>query len=122
MYNENAKRDVQRKRRVLRVSSKVRGSAEKPRLTVAKSNKHLFAQLIDDEKMVTLASVGTMKKGAKGDRGRKSKEAARQMGKEIAELAKAKQIEQVVFDRRRFKFHGIIAELANAARESGLQF
>jgi large subunit ribosomal protein L18 len=122
MYSELQKRNVRRDRREMRVKKNVRGSAEKPRFAVSKTNKHLFAQLIDDDKMVTIASAGTYERGKKKAANKKSKDAAKQIGKKIAELAKAQNIERVVFDRRRFKFHGIIAELANAAREAGLQF
>ena len=89
-----------------------------------KSNQHLFAQIIDDENGVTLAGVGTMSKDlrTKGKMLKKSKSAAKEVGAKIAELAKEKNIEKVVFDRGRYKFHGLIAELAGAAREAGLKF
>lgn len=119
MLNELTKRNVRRKRREMHIKHVIRGKSDKPRLTVNKTNKHLFAQLIDDEKQITLASFGTMSKGF--DK-KKSKETAREIGQKMAEFAKGKQISRVVFDRKRFKFHGIIAELANAAREAGLQF
>lgn len=122
MESQLAKRNQQRIRRALRVRKHVRGTSEKPRLTVQKSNQHLYAQLIDDEKSITLASFSTMNKGYKGKDAKKSKEAAKMIGAKIAEIAKGKQIKTIVFDRGRLKFHGIIAELANAARESGLQF
>lgn len=116
-------RESRRLKKVLRVRKKIQGSSEKPRLSVSRTNRHLFAQLIDDEKQITLASAGTMQKSYRSaDLGKKSKEAARRIGTEIAELAKKNQIQKVVFDRGRCKYHGIIAELANAAREAGLQF
>lgn len=117
------KRNVQSARRVLRVRKKLRGNAERPRLNVFKSNRHIAVQLIDDEKAVTLASVSTMTKEMQDAKlGRKSKEAARKLGADIAELAKKQKIQAVVFDRGANKYHGLLAELANAARESGLQF
>jgi large subunit ribosomal protein L18 len=101
----------------------LKGTAEKPRLSVLKTNKHVSAQLIDDENGLTLASTGTMTKEFRdGEWGSKSKAAARQVGLKIGELAKSKNIQKIVFDRGRFKFHGLIAELANAVRESGVQF
>lgn len=119
MLNELTKRNVRRKRREMHIKNVVRGKTDKPRLTVSKTNKHLFAQLIDDEKQITLASFGTMTKGFEK---KKSKETAREIGTKIAEMAKEKQIDRVVFDRKRFKYHGIIAHVADAAREAGLQF
>lgn len=102
----------------------VRGSAERPRLTVFRSNKHLSAQIIDDENRVTLVGIGTMskemKKGKKSSG--KSKEVAQQLGKILADQAKMKKIENVVFDRGHYKYHGVIAALADAAREAGLKF
>ncbi|MEI6242857.1 MAG: 50S ribosomal protein L18 [Chlamydiota bacterium] len=117
------KRAKSRKRRVLRVRKKLKGTAEQPRMCVNKSNRHLFVQLIDDEKGCTLVSFGTLsKENKKSNFSQKSKEAAQHIGKKVAELAKEKSIERVVFDRGRYKFHGLLAELANAARASGLQF
>ncbi|MGC1878337.1 MAG: 50S ribosomal protein L18 [Rhabdochlamydiaceae bacterium] len=123
MINEIMKRNVKRRRRVLRVRRHVRGTAEKPRLSVFKSNKHIFAQLIDDDKGMTLASAGTiMKQFREKKLEKRSKEAARQVGLQIAEVAKQKNILNVVFDRGFNKYHGLLAEVANAARETGLQF
>ena len=117
------KRNHKRKMRVFRVRKKVRGSAEKPRMCVLRTNKHISVQLIDDENHITLASAGTLaKEHRKTDLGKKSKDAAKHIGQKIAELAKGKNIEKVVFDRGRLKYHGVIAELANAARAAGLQF
>ena len=123
MDSSLTKRNQRRIKRKLRVRKHVRGSSDKPRLSVLKTNKHISAQLIDDENHVTILSAGTMHKEFRdGDFGKKSKEAAKQIGLKIAELAKQKQIQRVVFDRGRYKFHGVIAELANAAREAGMQF
>ncbi len=109
-----------RTNRVFRVRKNLHGSAERPRLSVSKTNCHIYAQLIDDENSVTLAGFGTQSKEASVKR--KSKESAREIGKQIAELAKKRNINSVIFDRGRYKFHGVVAELANSAREAGLQF
>jgi large subunit ribosomal protein L18 len=123
MNNEIMARNERRVKRVLRVRKHLRGSAERPRLSVHKSNKHLSVQLIDDDARKTIASAGTLDKTMKGTSlNRKSKEAAKQIGSKIAELAKQHQVERVLFDRGRLKFHGVIAELAHAARAGGLQF
>lgn len=122
MINNLVKRDERRRRRLLRVRKGVRGTSEKPRLTVFKSNKHICAQLIDDDKGVTLASAGTLSKEFKDKKISKSKDAARQVGAKIAEAAKNMNILNVVFDRGFNKYHGLLAEVANAARETGLQF
>ncbi|MBU6383123.1 MAG: 50S ribosomal protein L18 [Verrucomicrobia bacterium] len=120
MDNSKRRRKTARAARVMRVRKKVRGTAEKPRFSVLKTNMHLYAQLIDDEKGVTLAGFGTQSKGCREKR--KSKTGAKEVGQQIAHLAKGKNINTVVFDRGRYKFHGLIAELANSAREAGLQF
>ena len=123
MENHLKIRNKKRQRRTWRVRKKLRGSLEKPRLSVFRSNMHLFAQLIDDEKQITLFGIGTKSKEFKGTEfAKKSKAAAREIGKKVAAAAKEKKIERVVFDRNHYKYHGIIAELATAAREEGLQF
>jgi large subunit ribosomal protein L18 len=123
MINELTKRNVRRRRRMLRVRRQVKGTAEKPRLSVFKSNKHLCAQLIDDDTGTTIASAGTLTKQLRDKKlGKRSKEAARQVGVMIAEVAKQKNILNAVFDRGFNKYHGLLAEVANAARETGLQF
>lgn len=106
--------------RVMRVRKTLIGSAERPRLSVSKTNCHIYAQLIDDEKSITIAGFGTLSKGCEDKK--KSKGSAREIGKQIAELAKQRNIHSVIFDRGRYKFHGIVAALANSAREAGLQF
>lgn len=120
MDKSKKNRNRARKSRVMRVRKKLHGSAEKPRLSVSKTNCHIYAQLIDDDAGVTLAGFGSLSKGASEKR--KSKESAKEIGKQIAELAKMRNINTVIFDRGRYKFHGLIAELANSAREAGLQF
>jgi len=105
-----------RARRHLRIRSKVKGTAERPRLSVFRSNKHLYAQLIDDDKGVTLVSVSANKADEKKD-GKSSN-----IGKLVAEKAKVKKISKVVFDRGGFLFKGKIKELAEGARRGGLIF
>lgn len=123
MINELIKRNVRRRRRMLRVRKQTRGTAEKPRLSVFKSNMHICAQLIDDDKGITLASAGTVMKDFRDKKlGKKSKEAAREVGVKLAEFAKQNNIANAVFDRGFNKYHGLLAEVANAARETGLQF
>lgn len=111
------KRNQKRTRRVKRVRSVLQGTSEKPRLSVFRSNRHIFAQLIDDEKGTTLASSSTLVLKVA-----KSKEAAAAVGTKIAQLALAQEVKRVVFDRGRYRYHGLLAELATAAREAGLQF
>ncbi|MBS0620275.1 MAG: 50S ribosomal protein L18 [Verrucomicrobia bacterium] len=123
MINELGKRNKRRSRRTMSVRKHLRGSSEKPRLSVFKSNKHLFAQLIDDEKGITLASAGTVTKEFRGKKiAGRSKEAAREIGKALAEAAKKSNIQRFVFDRGYYKYHGLLAEIADSARELGLQF
>ena len=120
MHLNLEKRNTVRKKRMMRVRKKLRGTAERPRLSVFKSLSHISVQLIDDEKGVTLASYSTHAKELEGKK--KSKESARLIGEKIASVAKEKKIDQCVFDRGCLKYHGIIAELANAAREKGIKF
>jgi large subunit ribosomal protein L18 len=123
MINKNKKSYELRQKRSLRVRSKLMGTKDKPRLCVVKSNKHIQAQLIDDESGHVLGGVATFSKDLKNTEfGKKNKQSARKLGEQIAEIAKSKQVNAVVFDRGPFKYHGILAELANAARAGGLQF
>ena len=114
------RRNTVRKKRSMRVRKKLRGTSERPRLSVFKSLTHIGVQMIDDENGLTLASYSTLAKELKGKK--RTKETARLVGQKIAEIAKEKKIESIIFDRGRFKYHGIIAELANAARENGIKF
>ena len=123
MLKNIKKKSLVRQRRVFRVRKRLQGTSERPRLTVFKSNQHLFVQVINDETGHTVASLGTLSKEFKGtELAKKSKKSAQVLGEKIAKLALDKDIVKVVFDRGRFKYHGIIAELANAARQAGLQF
>lgn len=120
MDHSLVRRNRARKARVFRVRKKLMGTADRPRLSVSKTNMHIYAQLIDDVNSVTLAGVGTVAKDAPLNR--KSKTAALEIGKEIATLAKQKNIHSAIFDRGRNKFHGVVAELAKGAEQAGLQF
>ncbi|MBA2369718.1 MAG: 50S ribosomal protein L18 [Candidatus Protochlamydia sp.] len=117
------KNAVLRSKRALRVRKKLRGTGAKPRLCVVKSNAHIQAQLIDDEAGITLGGTATFAKEFRNTEfSKKNKASARKLGEQIAEIAKSKNIKEVVFDRGPFKYHGILAELADAARAGGLQF
>lgn len=123
MRNTRIKNQELRYKRSLRVRKKLHGSAAKPRLCVVKSNKHIQAQLIDDEKGVTLGAISTCAKEFRdGEFGKRNKASARKLGERIAEIAKEQNVKEVVFDRGPFKYHGVLAELADAARSAGLQF
>lgn len=112
-----------RNKRAIRVRKRVRGSSDKPRLCVNRTNRHVFAQLIDDEKGVTLASVSTVAKEFKTtEHNKKSKTSARKVGERLAEIGKERGVTTVVFDRGSHKYHGIVAELADGARSGGLKF
>ena len=112
-----------RLRRAKRVRNRVIGTADKPRLSVHRSNRHVTAQLIDDEAGVTLVSVHDYKMDAPEVEGMSGKVArAKAVGQAIAAAAKDKGIESVVFDRAGYKFHGRVAALAEGAREGGLKF
>lgn len=112
-----------RKRRHLRLRKKVHGTGERPRLAVYRSSKHMYAQLIDDTKGHTLAAASTLDPELRGQLETSSdREAAKAVGKLIAERAKAQDITQVVFDRGGNLYHGRVAALADGAREGGLKF
>lgn len=110
---------VQKRNRIKsRVRGKISGSAELPRLSVYKSNKEIYAQLIDDKDGKTLASASSRTLKAKGNK----VEISAEVGKAIAEKAKAAGIENIVFDRNGFVYHGRVKSLADGAREGGLKF
>lgn len=108
------------KRRHIRIRKKVNGTAERPRLVVTRSNRHIVAQVIDDIKGHTLASASTLDASIRGE-GEKSAQAGK-VGALVAERAKAAGVEAVVFDRGGNRYAGRIAALADAAREAGLKF
>ena len=110
-------------RRRLHVRKKVFGTAERPRLSVFRSNKHIYAQIIDDTVGVTLASVNTRSKSVRGNTSKTGNiEAAKMIGVSIAKQAMQVGIKCVQFDRNRYKFHGRVKALAEAAKETGLVF
>ena len=109
-----------RAKRHQRVRGKISGTAERPRLCVFRSKSNIYAQVIDDVAGATLASASSVEKGFEGNGG--NIEAARKVGAAIAERAKAKGIEEVVFDRGGYIYHGRVQALAEAAREGGLNF
>lgn len=113
-------RKMERTRRHLRVRTKISGTAERPRLCVYRSNANLYAQIIDDVAGKTLVSASTLDKEVKTKHA--NKEAAKEVGALIAKKAKANKIEEVVFDRGGYIYHGVVKELAEAAREGGLKF
>ena len=104
-----------------RIRTKIAGSAERPRLAVFRSVNHIYAQLIDDAKGVTLASASTTEPAWRGRTGGNIA-AAKEIGKAIADRAKEKGIKSVVFDRGGYIYHGRVRSLAEAARETGLEF
>lgn len=109
-----------RKKRHARVRSKISGTAQRPRLNVFRSNKNIYAQLIDDVAGVTLVSASTQEKGFEGSGN--NVEAATKIGETIAKRAAEKNITAVVFDRGGYLYHGRVKALAEAARENGLEF
>ena len=112
--------NAQRKKRHRRVRRKISGTPERPRLNVFRSEKHIYAQVIDDVRGVTLCSASSVEKAFEGLGS--NKEAARKVGKTIAMRAIEKGINNIVFDRGGYIYHGRVKELAEAAREGGLTF
>lgn len=116
-------RIVGRERRKLRIRKKVNGTGERPRLSVFRSARHIYAQVIDDATGQTLAAASTLSKDLKGQFGEDTKtEAAKKVGQLIAKICKEKGIIKIVFDRNGYLYHGRIGALAQAAREAGLEF
>ena len=111
-----------RTRRKKHVRKNVSGTADRPRLTVFRSNKNIYAQLIDDDAASTLASASTMEKGIGLSGCASNKAAAAKVGEMIATRATEKGIKKVVFDRNGYPYHGRVQELADAARKAGLEF
>lgn len=116
----NTDRKMERKRRHIRVRRKVSGTSACPRLCMYRSNTNIYAQIIDDEKATTLVSASTLEKEVKNKKA--NKEAAKEIGTLIAKKAKEAKITEVVFDRSGYTYHGVVKELAEAAREGGLKF
>ena len=117
---KKADKKASRQRRHLRVRKKVFGTPERPRLSVYRSEKNIYAQIIDDVNAVTLVSASSLEKdfAAKGG----NKEGAKLVGEMIAKKALAKGVTEVVFDRGGYIYHGRVKELADGAREAGLKF
>ena len=118
---EDKKKTRENRRR--RIRGKVYGTAERPRLSVFRSTRHIYAQIINDDDGVVMASASTMEAKLRGTlKYGGNKDAAREVGKILAERAVAKSIESVSFDRGGFKYHGRVKALADAARDGGLKF
>jgi large subunit ribosomal protein L18 len=118
--NDRKQRRVRMKRRYRDV---IRGTAQRPRLTVYRSLRYVYAQVIDDDRGVTLVSASTVEKAAAGDlKSTGNLAAGKRLGAVIAERAKDQGISSVVFDRGGFKYHGVIRAIADGAREAGLKF
>ncbi len=113
-------RKMERRRRHIRVRRKISGTAERPRLCVYRSNNNLYVQIIDDVAGNTLVQASTLDKEIKTKHS--NKEAAKEVGTLIAKRATEKKITEVVFDRGGYIYHGVVKELAEAAREGGLKF
>ena len=113
-------KNAMRLKRHIRVRGKISGTPERPRLNVFRSNANIYAQIIDDVNGVTLVSANTLEKDFEGAAG--NCEAAKKVGIVLAERAKEKGIEEVVFDRGGYVYHGHVAALAEGAREGGLKF
>ena len=112
-----------RARRQRRVRAKINGVAERPRLNVFRSNQHIYAQVIDDTSHLTLAAASTLDPAVRDLLDKKPKQAqASVVGRVVAERAREKGIETVVFDRGGYQYHGRVRSLAEAAREAGLKF
>ena len=122
MSKTNPRLSARRKRQA-RVRLKVLGTAERPRLCVFRSTAHIYAQVIDDEKGVTLAAASTLSPGLQETlKGLKKSEAAKAVGQAIAEASQSRGYRRVVFDRNGFLYHGRVKALSEGAREGGLDF
>lgn len=121
--DKTIKKKLRRDKIRRRIRATIRGTAERPRLNVYKSNKHVYAQLVDDLNNKTLIAASTQTASIAGDTAGKSKqEAAEVVGKHLATVADEKGINKAVFDRSGYKYHGVIKALAEGAREAGLDF
>jgi large subunit ribosomal protein L18 len=116
-------KDIARRRRKKRFMKKIRGTADRPRLCVYRSNKHVYAQIVDDQQTRTLAAACTLSKEltSLGDK-RATREGAQKVGELIAKKARERNIHRVVFDRNGFLYHGRVRAVADAARAAGLEF
>jgi large subunit ribosomal protein L18 len=117
--SQEQKKAALRERRKKRIRKKIFGTQERPRMSIYRSEKHVYVQVIDDSVGKTLVSISSFEKGRHG---KSNKEACTELGKELAGRCKAKSIESVVFDKNGFTYHGRIKALADGARDGGLQF
>lgn len=123
MRSEITKMSSLRVKRAQRTRKKLRGTVNKPRLSVVKSNKHIQVQLINDDEGKTIAATATFAKEFRNTEfNKRNKESAAKLGEKIAALAIENNIREVVFDRGPFKYHGVLAALADSARSAGLKF
>lgn len=120
---QNTDKTLSRNKRARRVRYKICAASTRPRLTVFRSNKNIFAQIVDDRRGVTLVAASTLEKDFRREPGAPfDKAAAREVGKRLAERAKEKAVERVIFDRGPYLYHGKVKALAEGAREGGLDF
>ncbi|MDZ7658126.1 50S ribosomal protein L18 [Fodinibius sp.] len=121
--DKNIKKTLRRDRIRRRIRSTIKGTADRPRLCVYKSNKNIYAQLVNDRLGHTLAGVSTESEEVADEvKDMSKKEAAEVVGKRLAELATDQGLEKAVFDRSGYKYHGVVKALAEGAREGGLDF
>ncbi len=121
MIRKISKNEI-RERVHVRIRKKLKGTTERPRLTVFRSTAHIYAQVIDDVKGVTLVAASSTEKAEGGKKTGANLAAAKEIGKRVAERAKENGINKVVFDRSGYIYHGRVKALADAAREAGLEF
>jgi large subunit ribosomal protein L18 len=124
MADKNRVKDMMAERRRRRVRGKVHGTAERPRLTVCKSLNRISMQVVDDVKQATVVGLASDSKEMRGliEASDNKTVASRKLGKRLAQLARSRGIEQVVFDRNQYRYHGRIKAAAEGAREGGLKF
>lgn len=121
--DKTIKKRLRREKVHRRIRATIRGTAERPRLSVYKSNKHVYAQLVDDLKGQTIVAASTQTKEVADDvEGKSKQEAAEVVGAYVGGLAQDKGIDKAVFDRSGYKYHGVIQALAESARDAGLDF
>lgn len=121
MTSKNSRAEARLSRKV-RIKKKISGTSERPRLVVFRSNQHIYAQIVDDQAGATLVATSTLSLGKNKVEAACNKAGADLVGKEIARLAKEKNIVRVVFDRNGYIYHGRIKAVADGAREAGLEF
>ena len=121
MHNYLRDRNERRVKRALRVRKKLRGTTDVPRLTVKKSNKAIYVQVIDDSIGKTLASANSFKLSSDNLINKKSKQFAQEVGKKIAQDVLNQNVKEMIFDRGHYKYHGVIATLVDAVREAGVK-